>query len=52
MLDHATLIAVAQAVRALVQSCFDREATLSAAISAAADAAALAAIDIEIGWPA
>jgi len=52
LLDHAMLIAVAQAVRAHVQSCFDREATLAATISAAADAAALAAIDIEAGWPA
>lgn len=52
MLDHATLIAVAQAVRAHVQSCFDREAMLAGEIAAAADAAALAAIDIETGWPA
>ncbi|MBG0809842.1 DUF4376 domain-containing protein [Methylosinus sp. H3A] len=52
LLDHATLIAVAQAVRAHVQGCFDHEATLTAAITAAADAAALAAIDIETGWPA
>ncbi|WP_159728409.1 DUF4376 domain-containing protein [Methylosinus sp. Ce-a6] len=51
LLDHAALIAVAQAVRAHVQSCFDREAQLAAEIDAAADAMALAAIDIESGWP-
>ncbi|PWB80504.1 MAG: hypothetical protein C3F11_17795 [Methylocystaceae bacterium] len=49
--DHALLIAVAQTVRAHVQSCFDREAALSAQIRAAADVAAMAAIDIEAGWP-
>ena len=40
--DHATLIAVAQGVRAHVQGCFDREATLVAAIDAASDIGALA----------
>ncbi|HEY8064643.1 MAG TPA: DUF4376 domain-containing protein [Methylosinus sp.] len=49
--DHATLIAVAQGVRAHVQGCFDREATLVAAIDAASEIGALAAIDIETGWP-
>lgn len=51
LLDHAALIAVAQGVRAHVQVCFDREAQLAALIRGAADAAALAAIDIEAGWP-
>ncbi|BBU61406.1 hypothetical protein MSC49_13410 [Methylosinus sp. C49] len=51
MLDHATLIAVAQGVRAHVQSCFDREAQLVAAIVAAQDSAALEAIDIDADWP-
>ncbi|TDX65647.1 uncharacterized protein DUF4376 [Methylosinus sp. sav-2] len=50
--DHATLIAVAQGVRTHVQSCFDREAQLVAAIVAAQDSAALEAIDIESAWPA
>ncbi len=49
--DHATLIAVAQGVHAHVQSCFDREAQLVSAIDAAPDNAALAAVDIETGWP-
>ncbi|MBG0810595.1 DUF4376 domain-containing protein [Methylosinus sp. H3A] len=51
LLDHATLVAVAQGVRAHVQSCFDREAQLVTAIGAASDVAALAAIEIETGWP-
>ncbi|WP_018264309.1 DUF4376 domain-containing protein [Methylosinus sp. LW4] len=51
MLDHAALIAVAQGVRAHVQSCFDREAQLVAAILAAQDSAALASIDIDSAWP-
>ncbi|PWB94942.1 hypothetical protein C5689_05740 [Methylosinus sporium] len=49
--DHATLIAVAQGVRAHVQSCFDREAQLVVAIEAAQDMAALAAIDIDSACP-
>lgn len=52
LLDHAALITAAQGVRAHVQGCFDREATLAGEIAAAADAAALAAIDIDAGWPA
>jgi len=52
LFDHATLIAVAQGVRAHVQSCFDREAQLVAAIDDAPDIAALTALDIEAGWPA
>jgi hypothetical protein len=50
-LDHATLIAAAQGVRAHVQACFDEEAARRSAIVAAEDRAALAAIDIESGWP-
>jgi hypothetical protein len=51
LFDHATLVAAAQGVRAHVQACFDREAQLVALIDAAKDEAALAAIDIESGWP-
>jgi hypothetical protein len=51
-LNAATIIAVADAVAAHVQACFDREAVLSAAIDGAADATARAAIDLTAGWPA
>lgn len=51
-LDAATILAAADAVSAHVQACFTREADLSAAILGATDAAALAAVDIETGWPA
>jgi hypothetical protein len=51
-LDHDQIIAIAQAVRSHVQACFDHEATLAGAIQAAVDEQALAAIDIEAGWPA
>jgi hypothetical protein len=51
-LDHDQIIAIAQAVRSHVQGCFDHEATLAGAIQAAVDEQALAAIDIEAGWPA
>ena len=50
-LDAATIIATGDAVTAHVQACFDKEAELTADILAAADAAALAVIDIESGWP-
>ncbi len=50
-LDAATLIAIGDAVTAHVQACFDREAALSAQILAAADTAALAAIDVNEDWP-
>lgn len=52
LLDHSALIGAAQAARAHVQGCFDREAMLAGEITGAADAAALATIDIEAGWPA
>lgn len=44
-LDAPTVIAVAQAVRAHVQACFDREADLRDAIDAGQTP------DIEAGWP-
>lgn len=50
--DATTLIAVADAVRAHIQACFDREAALAADINNAADLTALRAIDLEAGWPA
>ena len=40
------------AVGRFVQACFAHEAALTAAIHAAPNAAALAAIDITAGWPA
>jgi hypothetical protein len=46
------LVAIGDAVEAHVQDCFLREREICALIAAAADAAALAAIDIESGWPA
>lgn len=50
-LDAPTLIAMAQAVRAHVQACFDREKTLDDAIAAAATVADVEAVDITTGWP-
>lgn len=50
-LDAATIIAIADAVSAHIQACFDREAVLTAAIDGAADQAALDAIDLNAGWP-
>ncbi len=50
-LDATQVLAVAQAIRAHIQACFDHEASLMAAVTAAADAAALAVVDIEAGWP-
>lgn len=44
-LDAAQVLAVAQAVRAHVQACFDREADLLAALDAGDP------YDIETGWP-
>jgi len=45
-LDASTIIAIAQAVRAHVQCCFDREAELLDALAAGE------AYDIDAGWPA
>jgi hypothetical protein len=50
--NHDQIIAIGQAMRAHVQACFDREAELSAQINGASDAEALAAIDLNAGWPA
>lgn len=50
-LSAEQLLALADAVRAHVQACFDREATLSAALAAAETVEAIAAIDLEGGWP-
>jgi hypothetical protein len=50
-LNHDQIIAIGEAVRAYVQACFDREAALAAQINAAADAAAVAAIEVNAGWP-
>ncbi|SFZ81649.1 protein of unknown function [Devosia enhydra] len=50
-LDAPTIVAIATAVRAHVQACFDREGELTEAIMAAGDAEALDAIDITTGWP-
>lgn len=51
-LDAATIITVGDVVVAHVQACFSRERALETEILAAPDAAALAAIDIDSGWPA
>lgn len=50
-LDAASIIALASAVRAHVQSCFDRERVLSQKIEAVLTAEELEAIDITSGWP-
>lgn len=50
-LDAAAMVALATAMRAHVQACFDNEATLRAQIEAAPNDAAVAAIDILTGWP-
>ncbi|WP_454917266.1 DUF4376 domain-containing protein [Xanthobacter sediminis] len=50
-LTAAQVLALADAVRAHVQACFDREATLAGALTAAETVEAVAAIDIETGWP-
>lgn len=50
-LSASSIIAIGQAMRAHVQACVDREAALVSVINAAADEAALDAIDITVGWP-
>jgi hypothetical protein len=50
-LDATTIIAAANAVEAHIQACFTNEAELSANVLAAADFAALEAVDFEAGWP-
>jgi hypothetical protein len=50
-LDAQAITAVAMAVRAHVQACFDREAELKAQVEAAATAEEIAAVDLNTGWP-
>lgn len=50
-LDQAQLEAVGLAIGAHVQNCFSRSRELCEAVMAAANAAALAAIDIDADWP-
>ena len=50
-LDAAAIAAVAMAVRAHVQACFDREAEMKAQIELAITAEEIAAIDLNTGWP-
>lgn len=45
------IVAYGMAIGAHVQACFDQEAALASLILAAEDEAALAAIDINGGWP-
>ena len=49
-LDATTIIAAANAVEAHIQACFTNEAALSADVLAAADFAALDAVDLTVGW--
>jgi hypothetical protein len=49
-LDATTIIAAANAVEAHIQACFTNEKTLSADVLAAADFAALDAVDLTVGW--
>jgi len=50
-LSKAQIDGIAVAVGAHVQACFNRSRVLSEAVAAAADKAALDAIDITAGWP-
>lgn len=50
-LDQSTLAAIGVAIGTHVQTCFTRSKELSEAIAAAANAEALAAIDIDADWP-
>jgi hypothetical protein len=45
------VIAYGMAIRDHVQACFDNEKALADAIDAAADFAALSAVDLASGWP-
>lgn len=47
----AQIVAYGMAIGVHVQACFDREAALAAAIEAAPDHDALAALDLTSGWP-
>jgi hypothetical protein len=50
-LNAATIVGTGDAVTAHVQACFDREAALTVEVLAAGGAAAVAAIDLDTGWP-
>jgi hypothetical protein len=50
-LDAQAITAVAMAVRAHVQACFDNEAELKAQIEAATTADQISAVNIGTGWP-
>jgi hypothetical protein len=50
-LDEETMRAIGVAVGRHVQACFSHARSLIEAITAAADQAALDAIDVEAGWP-
>lgn len=50
-LDASTMTAIGVAVGRHVQACFSNAKTLSQGILAAADQAALDAVDMEVGWP-
>jgi hypothetical protein len=50
-LDAQAITAVAMAVRAHVQACFDREAELKVEIEAASTTEEITAIDLNTGWP-
>ncbi len=51
ILNAAGILAVAMAIRAHVQACFDHEAVLRAQIEAAITREELGAINISAGWP-
>lgn len=50
-LDATAVLAMAMAVRAHVQACFDNEAEIRVLIQAAGTKEELDAIDIDAGWP-
>jgi hypothetical protein len=50
-LDAQAITAVAMAVRAHVQACFDNEAALKAQVEAASSTEEIAAVDLNTGWP-
>ncbi|WP_269929939.1 DUF4376 domain-containing protein [Aminobacter sp. HY435] len=49
--DATTIIAISDAMLGHVDACFDRFDVLASAIASALDKTALAAIDINAGWP-
>jgi leucyl aminopeptidase len=50
-LDAATMTAIGVAVGRHIQACFSRAKALADEVAAASDAAALDAINIDVGWP-